>query len=137
MENETENICDIKKDLGIIDERGNTIIALREISWYGKDPKLDLRKYRVSPNGEERADRGVGFLTEQGPHTLTETLVENGYGDTNKILTSLSCRDDFNRNYSQVTNRKSVKTVDQVSPLAEAVGVGDDDDCDLRNTGLF
>ena len=76
----------------IIDERGNAIIALREVSWNSKPPKLELRKWYISDTGET-VGKGVSFLTEEGPHQLVHALVSNGYGDTKTIVDILKTRD--------------------------------------------
>lgn len=79
-----------------IDEKGNSYIALRKIKWNGSDSeKLDLRKYFVNSDGDEVMGKGVSFITEDGPHCLVETLIEQGYGDTKKILELTSKREDF------------------------------------------
>lgn len=80
----------------IFDEKGNTFLSLRKISWGGREPKLDLRKWYTMADGEERVGRGVGFLTEEGPHELTRILVQEGFGYTNELMDILSTREDFN-----------------------------------------
>ncbi len=80
----------------VIDEKGNSFIALRKIQWGGKgDFKLDLRKWYISSTGEETVGKGVSFLTEEGPHELAKVLVDNGYGHTNEILSGIYHREDF------------------------------------------
>ena len=76
---------EIEKDLGVIDEMNNRFIAVREVSWYGKPSKLEIRRWNVDSNGREMPDKGFTFMTEEGPHNLTEILVREGYGDT-KVL---------------------------------------------------
>jgi hypothetical protein len=72
-----------------IDEKGNTFIALRKIDWGNKgDYKLDLRKYYASESGETM-QKGVSFLTEDGPNELTKILLETGYGDANEITDTI------------------------------------------------
>lgn len=79
----------------VIDEKGNAFIALREIKWNNsEDYKLDLRKY-YNTKGEEQMNKGVSFLTEEGPHELAKILVENNYGYTLDILTAIKNRTDF------------------------------------------
>lgn len=85
----------------VIDERGSTFIALRKIQWLQdgdeKDEskaKLEIRKWRVNGEGE-RADKGVAFLTEEGPHELAKILIKHGFGNTKDILHELKHRDDF------------------------------------------
>lgn len=87
----------------IFDERGSEFIALRRVAWYtlGKEEptidkaKLEIRKWRANENGEDMPQKGVTFLTENGPHDLTKLLVQKGYGDTKELLKELKVRDDF------------------------------------------
>lgn len=109
---------EVTKDYGIVDEYGNSIISLREVSWFEKPPKLELRKWRIDDNGNEVPNKGCSF-SEDGANTLAEMLVDNNFGDTNKLLTSLSRRDGFKRNLERVVNRKPGA---HVSALAEAAG---------------
>lgn len=72
-----------------IDEKGNTFIALRKIAWGDSDNyKLDLRKYYTTEEGE-RMNKGVSFLTDEGPNELTRVLVDNGYGNAMDIAESI------------------------------------------------
>ena len=84
------------------DEKGSTFLAMRMIQWVkdNEEPDeskahLELRKWRVTNEGEERADKGFSFLTENGPHELAKGLIHEGYGKTKEILEELSTRDDF------------------------------------------
>jgi hypothetical protein len=79
----------------ILEEGQNTSINLRKISWNGRDPKLDIRKWNYS-DGKESAMKGVG-LTDEGANELTAILIENGYGDTARILKALKQRPDWNK----------------------------------------
>lgn len=81
----------------IFDEKGNTFLALRKISWNDREPKLDLRKWYVNSEGEETVGKGISFLTEDGPNELTRILVKEGYGDTNELMEYLSKREDFDK----------------------------------------
>ena len=78
----------------IIEESGNSSINLRKIGWGGREPKLDLRKW-IYQDGQERAYRGIA-LTDDGANELTGVLVEQGYGDTKRIVKAVSKRDDYN-----------------------------------------
>lgn len=72
-----------------VDEKGNAFIALRKIDWGNTGNfKLDLRKYYASESGETM-QKGVSFLTEDGPDELTKVLIENGYGDAKEITNSI------------------------------------------------
>lgn len=78
----------------IVDERGNSYIALRRVSWFDKEPKLEIRKW-ISTEDGDRAQHGVTFLTEDGPNDLTDALIEEGFGNTQNIIRSLSKRGEF------------------------------------------
>lgn len=79
----------------VIDEKGNTFIALRKIKWGNQSEyKLDLRKYHNTSSGE-RMSKGVSFITEEGPSELVTTLTGLGYGNTLEVLKSIKDRDDF------------------------------------------
>lgn len=79
----------------IIEERGNTISRIREIKWGdGDNIKLDIRRYHIDKNGDEKMSKGFGFVTEDGPTNLTNILVEQGYGDAKFILKHLKDRDE-------------------------------------------
>ena len=87
----------------IIDEEGSMYIAIRKTAWYSSDKepteekaKLEIRKWKVSEGDEpDFPNKGIRFLTEEGPHNLVHTLVKNGYGNTKKILRDLKQRKDF------------------------------------------
>ena len=77
----------------VISEGANTSIILRRISWNGNPFKVDLRKYRYK-DGKEIMDKGIS-LSDEAADTLTETLAENGYGNTKKILRGIKNRKDY------------------------------------------
>lgn len=95
-----EFVCNINKDFDfIIEERGNSSINLRKVSWgEGSPEKIDIRKWLYLDDGTERASKGV-TLTDEGTDELTNVLVDQGYGDTKKIAKSLAKRDDFDQSY--------------------------------------
>ena len=97
----------------VIEEGQNNSTNLRKISWNGREPKLDIRKWAYN-DGEERMLRGC-TLTEEGGNELACILVENGYGDTNRLLKALSKRSDYN---SDVVNESdgSVNPPTNVQP---------------------
>lgn len=97
----------------IIEEKGNQYAALRKVQWLKEDEqpdpnkgKLELRKWIIDKDGTEKANKGFTFMTPEGPHQLTETLVKNNYGDTANILDSISKRDDFSDAVNHVSNDK-------------------------------
>jgi hypothetical protein len=88
-------------DPEVFDEKGSMYLAMRKTEWLkeGDQPdetkaKLELRKWRVTDSGE-RADKGIAFLTENGPHELAKILVQDGFGNTKDLLLALKKREDF------------------------------------------
>lgn len=82
----------------IIDEKqgGNTFLALRKISWAGREPKLDFRKWFIDKDGNEVMGKGVSFIDEEkGTNELINVLLQNNYGKTKDVLHSIKDRDDF------------------------------------------
>ena len=92
----------------IFDEKGNVFLAMRKIQWCkeGSEPdpekaKLELRKWHMKSDGETPS-KGFSFLTEEGPHELTDVLISNGYGHTKDILELLRDRDDFEESVKSI-----------------------------------
>ena len=77
----------------IIEESGNNSINLRKISWNGRPYKLDLRKYSYK-DGKESMLKGIS-ISDEGANELTGVLIENGYGDTKRIIKALRTRENF------------------------------------------
>jgi len=128
----------------IFDERGSTFLAMRKVQWCqeGKEPdeskaKLELRKWRMTPEGEERADKGFSFLTDDGPHELAKVLVKNGYGHTKDILLSLKDREDFKDSVEHLYDGEDVSSdgeyFDMRSVLLSAGEIDEDDDITVVN----
>ena len=99
----------------IVDEKGSQFIALRRIQWVkeGEEPdetkaKYELRKWMVDAEGKEKANKGVSFLTEEGPHELAKVLVHEGFGHTKDILKELRVRDDFKESVSHINEEEDV-----------------------------
>lgn len=97
----------------IFDERGSAFLSLRRVQWCeeGVAPdreksKLELRKWRVTAEGE-RADKGVAFLTEEGPHELAKVLIQNGYGHTKDLLLELKKREDFKESVEHMFDKET------------------------------
>lgn len=93
----------------LIDEgTGNSSIMLREVGWNGRDPKLEIRKWIIDVD-KETPMRGLSFITEQGPHTLTEVLAEKGFGNTEKLINNIKDREDFDESLVKVIGKKKIK----------------------------
>lgn len=79
----------------IFDEKSNTILAIRNVSWGDNPARLELRKWYISSDGGETPNKGFSFLTEDGPNELVNKMIELGYGKTKDILERISKRDDY------------------------------------------
>jgi len=102
----------------IIEEKGNSFIALRKIKWSdNSDVKLDVRKYMIDSDGNEVIGKGVGFMTEEGPHELVRIMAENGYGRTKDILQSIRDRDDFMPTLIKVLNNDEFNELSENTEL--------------------
>ena len=89
----------------ILSEAGNSFISLRKIRWKEtSDFKFDIRKYYLT-NGEERAAKGIS-LDEEACNTLPIALLEEGFGDTKEILSTIKDRDDFNSALSVLSDEQ-------------------------------
>lgn len=86
----------------IVEEKGNQFIRFAQIAWVGDDEevepskiKYDLRKYTTDAEGKEKMLKGVSFLSDDGPSELTHVLIDEGFGNTTKILDGIKQRKDF------------------------------------------
>lgn len=94
----------------IIDEKGNTVILFRKLAWGSGAEKLELRKWYVDID-KETPSKGVTFLTEDGPHNLVHTFVRKGFGETERVLTELKSREDFEEALCNVIGKKKMDEV--------------------------
>lgn len=79
----------------VVQEHGNTYISVRKCTWGDNgDPKVDIRKYVTRTDGTEQMMKGCS-LSEDGTNELTNVLVEEGYGDTERMLSSMQEREGF------------------------------------------
>ena len=79
----------------VIDELSATsFLALREVKWSDEDSdyKLDLRRYFIKQDGTEMPGKGTAI---GNPDTLAEALINNIYGSTKNIISSIATRDDY------------------------------------------
>lgn len=78
----------------MVDSKGSMIVRVGKVSWNDNPSKLEIRKWQLKDE-ELIPNKGVTFLTEEGPNNLTNELVARGYGDTKTILESLKQREDY------------------------------------------
>lgn len=79
----------------VFDEKGNVVLAARLVSWNGNPAKLELRKWNITADGQERPNKGFSFLTKEGPDSLVHVLSRRGFGNTGKIINNIKEREDF------------------------------------------
>lgn len=82
----------------ILEEGQNTSINLRRISWNGRPSKIDIRKW-VYNDGAERAMKGVS-LSDEGADELANVLIEQGFGNTKRIIKAIKAREDYDGSIS-------------------------------------
>lgn len=100
---------EIDKDYDyVLNEVGNVFTALRKISWNGREPKLDIRKYYNTKDGSERMDKGVS-MSKECADELTRVLASTGYGETRDIIDGIKNREDF-----ESALRQSLKGEDKI-----------------------
>lgn len=91
----------------IIEETGNTFIALRKLSWgSSENAKLDLRKYFNTDEGE-RVHKGISF-SDEGANELVKVLCETGYGDTEDVIHAIKDREDFMTSLSKEIGKDNI-----------------------------
>lgn len=104
----------------IVDERGNSAIMFRKLAWGEGEEKFELRKWFVDI-GKETPGKGVTFLTEEGPHNLTQVLVKKGFGETEKILHELKQRKDFEESLINVIGKERVEEAKEQESSSDKV----------------
>lgn len=78
----------------VLEEKGNTFIAMRKIAWgEAEEGKIDIRKWFSQDEGDTPG-KGV-TLTDEGCDELTVALIKEGFGDTKEIIDELKTREDF------------------------------------------
>lgn len=73
----------------VVDEKANQFISVRFAKWKeDQDFQLEIRRFALSEDRETPL-KGVRFLTDNGPHELTTTLVENGFGMADELVDTI------------------------------------------------
>lgn len=95
----------------IFEEVGNQFNAFRKVKWgENGNPHLELRRWRVQPDGTEQAAKGMTFLSDNGPSDLAELLVKLGYGETKELLRQLNKRSDFDKALKSINDGNDNKS---------------------------
>lgn len=86
---------------------GQSFLAFRRLRWTESSPfRYDIRKWFTTSDGEEKAGKGVSFMTEEGPDNLISALMRHGFGDTRKTLEAIKDRPDFLPNVKEIIQRE-------------------------------
>ena len=88
----------------VVEENGNMITMLRQVSWGGKEEKVELRKWIVDTDSEKPM-KGCA-MTDLGWHNLASILTKNGYGNTQEIIENIKPREDFESALTKVIGKK-------------------------------
>ena len=73
----------------VVDEKANQFISVRFAKCKeDQHCQLEIRSFALSEDGETPL-KGVRFLTDNGPHELTTTLIENGFGMADELVDTI------------------------------------------------
>lgn len=98
----------------ILTEHGNTFTALRKIQWTNNSPyKLDLRKWDITSDGDEKCRKGICFDDETA-NELINVLLSTGYGDTQAVIDSIKDRDDFNSTMAGTLQKDQICLIQKI-----------------------
>jgi hypothetical protein len=102
---------------GMIDEKNNSNwgICINKISWMGKEPVYDIRKFDMESfdldNPQNiKMGKGISFYSEEGLNSLVHLLLEQGFGDTDKLKEEIEKRESI-FDYSNKKLRKPFKRI--------------------------
>ena len=87
-------VYDTMANLG--DSSQGTTVIVRKISWFGGEPKVDIRKWYNHNLSNETPGHGIALDTE-GADILTESLVRAGYGHKEELESLLNTRVEIDR----------------------------------------
>lgn len=107
----TYDILDENPLENVFDNKDNSYLAIRTVSWNKSSPKLEVRRWYINDENNESPSKGITFSTEEGPHQLTHLLLKLGYGDDN-VIDSIMKNRKANNKKSVTTNDKNEKCID-------------------------
>ena len=107
----TYDILDENPLENVFDNKDNSYLAIRTVSWNKSSPKLEVRRWYIDDENNESPSKGITFSTEEGPHQLTHLLLKLGYGDDN-VIDSIMKNRKANNKKSVTTNDKNEKCID-------------------------
>lgn len=93
---------EILKHYGMIDEKDNSNwgICVNKISWMKKEPVYDIRKFDMESfdldNPQNiKMGKGISFYSEEGLNALVHLLLDNGFGDIEKLKEEIRKRESI------------------------------------------
>ena len=96
----------------VLEERGNTYIALRKIRRGDRDHfNLDIRKWYATEDGERMA-KGCSLMSDEGADELARVLISTGYGNEKEICNEI-CNNRVEiaaRIYDQIQTNESLRS---------------------------
>lgn len=97
----------------VLEERANTFIGLRKIKWGSQsEPKLDIRKYRATEQGEMMM-KGCS-ISDEGANELTKILVQEGYGSDKDIYDAIiEHRPEITSRFIETIRNSSDKEIEE------------------------
>lgn len=81
---------------------------LRKVSWYGDNPKVDIRKWFNYNTSNEIPGHGVS-LSLEAVDILTESLVKFGYGRKEELEKLLDVRQEIDREVPDEEDETDIK----------------------------
>ena len=92
----------------VFEEQGDKFSALRKVAWgdaSDEKAKLEVRRWINKSDGTILANKGLTFLTEEGPGELACALLKLGHANTKDVLISIKDRDDFRKSLNSVLGK--------------------------------
>lgn len=104
---------------GVIDEKNNSNwgICFNKISWNDKEPVYDIRKFDMETfdldnQSDIKMAKGISFYSEEGLNLLVHLLIDQGFGDIDKLREELNKRESI---YDYSSNKKLRKPFRRIS----------------------
>ena len=81
----------VKEELGNFYSDGIFTNSVRMISWFEKNPKVDIGQWSAMGTEQEFRKKGVALSVNE-TNSLTELLVEKGFGNRETLMDSIKNR---------------------------------------------
>lgn len=110
----TYDILDENPLENVFDNKDNSYLAIRTVSWNKQQPKLEIRRWYMDDENNESPSKGITFSTEEGPHQLTHLLLKLGYGDDNVIDSIMKNRKANNKKSVTINDKNENKNSEEI-----------------------